>query len=84
MVVTTVLLVLFRDVLRSKSERLKVPINKLQHPVGTQGLRACVFTTNNLHLGDFDNSQEANFDFWFFTSMSCRPFSLRPDILGSV
>ena len=32
--------------------------------------QASVFTTNNLHLGDFDSSQEANFDFWFFTYIS--------------
>ena len=84
MVVTTVLVVLFGDALRPKSEPLKVPINKLQHTQGTQGTQACVFIMNNLHLVDFHSSQQANFDFWFFTSMSRRWFSQRPEILGSV
>ena len=32
-----------------------------------------MFTMDRLHLGDFDSSQEANFHFRFFTSMSRRP-----------
>ena len=42
--------------------------------------QASVFPMNNLHLGDFDISQEANFDFRFFTSMSRRPFSETRDL----
>ena len=39
-----------------------------------------MFAMDRLHLGDFDSSQEANFHFRFFTSMSRRPvFSETPD-----
>ena len=37
-----------------------------------------MFTTNNLHLGDLDSSQETNFNFCFFTSLPCRPFLREP------
>ena len=42
-------------------------------PTGYTKHRACMFTMDRLHLGDFDSSQEANFHFRFFTSMSRRP-----------
>ena len=42
-------------------------------PTGYTTHRACMFTMDRLHLGDFDSSQEANFHFRFFTSMSRRP-----------
>ena len=40
---------------------------------------------DRLHLGDFDSSQEANFHFRFFTSMSRRPvFSENRDLRVSL
>ena len=47
--------------------------------------RACMFTMDKLHLSDFDSSQEANFHFRFFTSMSRRPvFSETRDLRVSL
>ena len=44
-----------------------------------------MFTMDRLHLGDFDSSQEANFHFRFFTSMSRRPvFSETRDLRVSL
>ena len=44
-----------------------------------------MFAMDRLHLGDFDSNQEANFDFWFFTSMSRRPvFSETPHLRVSL
>ena len=44
-----------------------------------------MFAMDRLHLGDFDSSQEANFHFRFFTSMSRRPvFSETRDLRVSL
>ena len=54
-------------------------------PTGYTKHRACMFTMDRLHLGDFDSSQEANFHFRFFTSMSRRPvFSETRDLRVSL
>ena len=54
-------------------------------PTGFKKRRACMFAMDRLHLGDFDGSQEANFHFRFFTSMSRRPiFSETRDLRVSL
>ena len=83
MVVTSVLIVLFSDALRSKCKPLKVPIHVLQHPRGTKSIaHACSQWIDCTWVTLIAVRRRISI-FGFSPLCLVDRFSQRPEILGS-